>query len=357
MHIEAHRETIKACRFCFMCRHLSPVANVTFREADTPRGRALWLDRVLAEPRLLAAPDFAQTLYDADLSAACRRNCVNHFDEVGLVLAARRDLIEAGQVPTAVATLRTELANSPVIVRGETSAEVIVYEDAAAATHTPEIGTALVRLLSAAGVRHGIVAAADTGKALRVLGDEKLARVQAARVAEAIRGAAVRLVVTSCPAAYDAFRRDYAELGVPLGGDIEVLHSSDFILRLIERGSLGARLAAAREVRVIESDFLGSYGNGHDGVARLLDRLGVRRVPFGTNREESYAAGEGAIVLDRLNPALVRKLGCYVVARAESQPEEPILTASPYTKRVLREAGGGALRLTTVEELTASALG
>ena len=41
MHIENYLNVIDACRFCFMCRHLDPVGNVTFREADTPRGRAL----------------------------------------------------------------------------------------------------------------------------------------------------------------------------------------------------------------------------------------------------------------------------------------------------------------------------
>ena len=35
MHIENYLNVIDACRFCFMCRHLDPVGNVTFREADT----------------------------------------------------------------------------------------------------------------------------------------------------------------------------------------------------------------------------------------------------------------------------------------------------------------------------------
>ena len=39
MNIDNFQEDIKKCRFCFMCRHLSGVGNVTFREADTQRIR------------------------------------------------------------------------------------------------------------------------------------------------------------------------------------------------------------------------------------------------------------------------------------------------------------------------------
>jgi len=34
MNIEKFTDSIKACRFCFMCRHLSAVGNVTFTEAN-----------------------------------------------------------------------------------------------------------------------------------------------------------------------------------------------------------------------------------------------------------------------------------------------------------------------------------
>ena len=40
MNIDNCTDAIKNCRFCFMCRHLSAIGNVTFTEADTPRVRA-----------------------------------------------------------------------------------------------------------------------------------------------------------------------------------------------------------------------------------------------------------------------------------------------------------------------------
>ena len=52
MNIDKFEEDIKKCRFCFMCRHLSAVGNVTFREADTPRIRSsmIWGGRGSRRP-------------------------------------------------------------------------------------------------------------------------------------------------------------------------------------------------------------------------------------------------------------------------------------------------------------------
>ena len=86
MNIDNFQEDIKKCRFCFMCRHLSGVGNVTFREADTPRIRTAMVYGVQLDNSKLANADFIDTVYSSDLSAACRYHCVNHFDENGIML-------------------------------------------------------------------------------------------------------------------------------------------------------------------------------------------------------------------------------------------------------------------------------
>ena len=50
MQINQFPEVMSSCRFCFMCRHLSAVGQVSGRESDTPRGRALIADRVRMHP-------------------------------------------------------------------------------------------------------------------------------------------------------------------------------------------------------------------------------------------------------------------------------------------------------------------
>ena len=76
--------------------------------------------------------------------------------------------------------------------------------------------------------------------------------------------------------------------------------------------------------------------------------------PFGTNDEESYCCGEGAVVLDRLNPELVKALAEYVAARADDPKKDRIVVASAYVKKVLVKYG--KLKVQTIEELAADCL-
>ena len=40
------KQTIDACRFCWMCRHICPIGNATGQERNTARARALALSLV-----------------------------------------------------------------------------------------------------------------------------------------------------------------------------------------------------------------------------------------------------------------------------------------------------------------------
>ena len=67
MNIDNFVEDVKKCRFCFMCRHLSGVANVSFREADTPRIRSSMVWGAMLDNSKLANPDFIDTIYSSDM--------------------------------------------------------------------------------------------------------------------------------------------------------------------------------------------------------------------------------------------------------------------------------------------------
>lgn len=333
-----------------MCRHLSAVGNVTFREADTPRGRALMLDRIGREPQLLEHTDFLSTLYDADLSAACRFHCVSHYDETGILLAARRDVVERGKVPANVQTLAEEIRSGKLISRGPVDAEVVYYAD----SDTTQSGAAaaMEKIFKTAGISVRVVSGADSGKALAVLGFWKQAGEQASNLAEEI-GAKVKTIVVSSPAAWDALRNDFPKLGIELKP--QVLHTAEFLTPLLKQGKLSLlKNTGTQDAYPLASDFLKNYNNDfmeHETLARELD---ITLKPFGFNTEESYTAGEGAVVLDRLNPKLVKKLTAYIAERVENPECDVLLTLSPYTKRILSTQAEKSLRVVTVEELVAA---
>ena len=82
--------------------------------------------------------------------------------------------------------------------------------------------------------------------------------------------------------------------------------------------------------------------------------MGAVNKPFGTNDEESYSCGEGAVVLPKIDAKLVEKLAEYIAARADNPKKDRIVTASPYTKLMLTKYT--KLNVVTLEELAASLL-
>ena len=346
MNIEKYTETIKACRFCFMCRHLSPIGNVTFREADTPRVRAILLDRVLRDPAQLANEDLLDTLYSSELSAACRYHCVNHYDENGLVLAGREDAVKAGLAPADVRQIAEEYLARPAAPTISGKGDVLYFIDSCTAA-VPEIAAAFGKIMKKAGVSYRIAENGCLGKVLKVLGYTKEAKKAAGEFAAAINAAGVKTVVVSNPAAYDALMHDFPEMGIKLKG--KVMHSSEYLLSL----KLTCKKKAGA-LYYLESDFLKNYHPDYKFPAALLAQLGAKRLPFGTNNEESYTCGEGALVLPQLRPALVERLASYIEARADHIEKDLLVTASPYTRKQLTTHT--KLKVVTLEELTASLL-
>ena len=344
MHIDQFTDAILNCRFCFMCRHLSAVGNVLFTEADTPRIRASMTYGIQTGTMTLDNPDFISTIYRNDLSGVCRRNCVKHFDEIGLNLAARADIVEAGLAPENIKTLAAKLnAEASWTVSG--SGDVLFFQD----RYTREassVETAFAAIMGKAGIAYRTVKGGCIGKGLKVLGFLKEAKTAAEAFAAAVNATGAKTLVVASPAAYDALVNDFPAMGVTLA--VKVMHTSEYIL------SLGLTFKAVGKVYYLDSDFLRNYNNECPFPHDLLKAMGAENQFFGTNDEESYTCGEGAAVLALLDEALVEKLAKYIEARADHPETDVIAVASPYTKVMLSRFT--SLNVKTLEELAASAL-
>ena len=346
MHTEAYNDAIMNCRFCFMCRHLSAIGNVRHTEVDTPRVRAAMIYGLRTGTNSFDDADFVDALYRQDLSACCVRHCVNHYDENGLALVARADVVEAGTAPPAVAKLAASFVKVAETVpwRADGKGDLAWLLDATTASDDASAEAARA-LFSAAGVTPVVVAGGCIGKVLKVLGYLPEAKAAAGKFADFLKKAGIKTLVVSNPAAYDALTRDYPDFGVKL--PCRVLHLSQFVLKAKVKFT-----KPAGAVYPLADDFLRNY-DGIDAPAKLLKALKAKCRPFGTNDEESYCCGEGAVVLDSLNPELVESLAKYVAARADDPENDTLVVASADVKRALCKAG---LKVVTLEELAASCL-
>ncbi len=321
LNIEKYAEVINACRFCFMCRHLSAAGIATGRESDTPRVRALMAGRILHDRSELKNADFAQAVFEADLSGANRRNCVTHYDEIGLTLALRRDFLAAGTAPEAVRKLIAKLEKTGFGAEGEGDTVFLSSGYAPA-------DRAARKLLGPCREIRG----AEALRALKVLGADAAAAELFRRFKRVVAGA--KQVVTNSGAVAAALRGDFK--GVRVGLTCELL------LQEAERGRLAKK---SGKFSYIASDYLRNYGVS-DAPEKLLAAVLPGAEPFGVSDENSYAAGEGAVVLDQLAPELVRAMAEQVI-RFAPEAGRRVVTSSPYAARVLTAAG---MKTITIEE-------
>lgn len=338
MNIEKYLDVINSCRFCFMCRHLDPVGNVTFKEADTPRGRALILDQIRMDNEKLKNQDFIDTMYKSTLSAANCYHCVSHFDEAALVLAARKDIVEAGLAPEKIKKLAEELKKVEFKVTGEGT--VLYYIDNYTEQYQPEVAGAFLKLAG----KCKIIKGGDCGKALKMLGFSKDASVIADKFAKAVKASGCSTLVTSCPASYDALKKDF-----PIDG-VKVMHSSEYLL------SLNIKKSGSINAYYLESDYLKNYNANIKAPRELLESMGYKLTMFGTNKEESYTAGEGAVIYDRISPEVMGKLSARIWELADNPEKDLIITASPYTKFALKKFNS-KFNVVTIEEAVLTAKG
>lgn len=365
MYTDPILSTVRDCRFCFMCRHVCSVGNVTMRESNTPRGFALIADKSAMDPGVLRDPGFAQTIHECTLCAACRAHCETTHEVPAFIRAARTALHRAGGSPAAVTAVIGAIAASgnpfgerrarwAGLAEPRPGAAVLLYAGAHAAYRVPESATACLAALRRCGIDATVLAdEPDSGKVLVNLGAEDAARAAAARLSAAIRATGCTTVVTLCPSDWDALTVDYPALGAALPAEVAVLPSALYYARLISEGRL--RPSAGRPLAVIDSDYLCKHHDHGADLRALAAALGGTPVEIGTNREESYAAGEGAMVYELVNPAIARPLFARAAARIAATGTTAVC-ASPITKANLRSllpAGG----IITIDEAVASAQG
>lgn len=343
MHIDKFEEAMMNCRFCFMCRHLSTIGQARCTEVDTPRVRAAMLYGLRTGTNSFDDTDFVDALYRQELSACCVHHCVNHYDENGLALAARADVVEAGKAPEKVKKLAKKYAKSEFTAKGK--GDLAYFLDATTAADKDAV-VSVKKLFAAAKADPVVIEGGSIGKALKVLGYLPEAKAAAEKFAAFLAEKGVKTLVVSNPAAYDALVKDYPEFGVKL--PCKVLCISAYLLQ----AKVKFRNAAG-EVYYLADDFMRNY-DGCDCPEKLLKALKAKNLPFGTNDEESYCCGEGAVVFDELNPALAKELALYVAERADDPKKDKIVVLSAYTKKMLRKHG--KLNAITMEELAASCL-
>ncbi len=237
--------TADNCRYCLMCRHVTPVGHVTHRETLTPHGWGLLIasaHRGLVEWNESAV----EALYAAADVGVARAHCVTDQPFAEMVAAQRTELVKKQQAPVEVYRVQETLekwgtpyaqeTDQPAVGQGE--AAVFVGDEWAYLW--PEAGEAAVRLLQASGVdpvRIGI--GRSSGFLASSLGLPDVAlKLARETLAELKATGAKRLFVLSA-GDYFTFHQLYDErLGIPWPEEVEIIEVSVFLHEQLETGAV-----------------------------------------------------------------------------------------------------------------------
>jgi Fe-S oxidoreductase len=190
-----------------------------------------------------------------------------------------------------------------------------------------KVARAIVDILREAGVKFGILGAAETstGECVRRAGNEMLFQQLAATLVGTLSGLGVTRIVTGDPHAFNSLRNEYPEFG----GRYEVIHHTQLIARLLAEGRI--RLEAGFE-RVIyhEPCYLGRH-NGEFETPRAIIRQVTKDTPleFDLTREKAMCCGAGGGRM-WLEEKIGKRINITRVEQALPHAPRVIATACPY---------------------------
>ena len=204
----------------------------------------------------------------------------------------------------------------------------IIYFAGCMSHLTPSIKNAMVKILKSAGENFLFMdkeGGVCCGRPMMLAGQEKEARELINFNSEIIWKSGARTLVTSCPICYKVFRESYYL-------DVEVLHHSQYIKRLIEEGTL--RMNYSRSKVVFHDPCELGRGSGvYDEPREVLAHIADLQTT-GFDGSDSLCCGGslGNIKLDQENR---NKIASDVVRKLTAENPDILATACPLCKKTL----------------------
>jgi Fe-S oxidoreductase len=357
---EKDKNTIDNCRFCFMCRHVCPVAMVTGSEANNARSRAALLSLVTRGFEYTA--DLAAMVYECALCGACTTQCATCFDPLPFTRAARLEAVFGDLAPENVKTVIRRILDSGTAREGSDTgaltdeiaalpkrAAILLYLGSARRL-CPENAVNAVKVLKRTGLPFMVLdKEPDSGADLfDIMGPAEEVRELAKQAAGAVNSTGTERVICLSPDSAKTFCREYREWGIVLDAKIETFTCAAALW--IKEGLLKP---VKKELTVTCQDSyhlareLGETEAIREIIASCADLKEMYR-----HGKETISCGEGAIGLYR--PDLAGKMARRRMNDAVAAGAELIVTACPQSYYWLHKAGG--LPVKALETLLAESL-
>jgi Fe-S oxidoreductase len=325
-----HLVSLDACTKCGKC-HVACPANAAGYPLS-PRDVILDLRELAAHEGLQAkigeriGPD---TIWSCTQCMACVEICPVGIEHVPIINQLRRRLVEVGELdPMLQSTLESvyETGNSfgePKRKRPRWTRELdfevkdirkepaellwFVGDYASFDARNQRATQSLARILDGAGADFGILFDAEktAGCDVRRVGEEGLWAALAEENVRTISDCEFERIFSSDPHTFHTLRNEYPQHG----GEWTVLHHSQLLLELLERGAIAPRRQLGYRVTYHDPCTLGRYNGVYDAPRQVLAAIGCELVEMPRNRDNSFCcgAGGGRIWMSELKQAGVQR--------------------------------------------------
>lgn len=227
------KETIDACRFCWMCRHICPIGNATGQERNTARARAVALS--LVERGAAELDDCIDNIYECALCGACTKDCATGWDPVMFTKEVRLEIATQGKLPEYINKMLDNLDETgniygvkemdaelkKAIDSVSAPADTVLFLGMDARAKAPTYAIEAIELLKKAGVKFTVLAdEPNSGWALdTVVGAADETKTAMKACAKVLNG--YRTVIALDPVDAKTFLREYKEWNIGLEAEVK----------------------------------------------------------------------------------------------------------------------------------------
>ncbi|MDP5056630.1 MAG: (Fe-S)-binding protein [Marinomonas hwangdonensis] len=256
------------------------------------------------------------TLWSCTTCRACVEECPMMIEHVDAIVDMRRFLtLEKGSTPNKGAQVleniiatdnpngyapasRTHWAadqNLPVM-KDVKQADVLFWvSDGAFDMRSQRILRAFVKLMKAANVDVAILGdeELDSGDVARRLGDDATFQSLAKRNLATLSTYQFNKIVTTDPHAFHCLKNEYGDFGSDALQNVEVLHHTTFLNRLVKDGLLQLEPFKGGKVTYHDPCYLGRYNGEYEAPRELLASLGIDVAEMERSKFRSRCCGGG----------------------------------------------------------------